>query len=112
MQDHQKIPPETELGLAQGEDVAQQKMLRFACKEKMEQAHDSTGGQLGKNVVSGAFKELCIYSFWHVNAQCLVQFQFMKGADATLDLFLSLTAQKAQMFFFSEFGCLPSEESF
>ncbi len=41
-----------------------------------------------------------------------LQFQNMKGADATLDLFPSLTAQKAQMFFFSEFGCLPSEESF
>lgn len=49
--------------------------------------------------------------YLQVNAQCLLHFRSMKGADANLDLDVlpSLTARKAKNKS-PEFGCLPSED--
>ena len=79
-------------------DHALQK-LPVARKEKMEQTHDSTGRQLGKDGGErwGVTEELCIYSFWHADA------------NLDLDVLPSLTARKAKKKS-PEFGCLPSED--
>lgn len=121
-----KLPGETELGLrsvkvkmlqpSQSHDASRHTERSCTTKtalpvRKRWNKHMTAQAASWERWVFGGVEDLCIYSFWHVNAQCLVHFRSMKGADANLDLDVlpSLTARKAKKIS-PEFGCLPSED--
>ena len=115
------LPVETELGhrsmwrwrylQACWKNHAQATKMHSNVRKRWNKHMTAQAASWGKMGVNRDVEDLCIYSFWHVNAQCLVHFRSMKGADANLDLDVlpSLTARKAKKIS-PEFGCLPSED--
>lgn len=88
------LPVETELGhrsmwrwrylQACWKNHAQATKMHSNVRKRWNKHMTAQAASWGKMGVNRDVEDLCIYSFWHVNAQCLVHFRSTKGADANL----------------------------